>query len=90
MRIVQSSCTLEVSGASCDSHRLVHDPLADAEVVVDPFAHFFVLAGEAVGFEPVPSQYDWQLEPSFWSYVKPVERFMPARNAETASWLEAM
>lgn len=46
----QSSRMLKVSRGSGQANRLVHDPLADVEVGVDPLLEVFVL-GELVGGE---------------------------------------
>lgn len=42
---------LEPAAGAGDGDGLVHDPFAQAEVLVDPFGHLLVVAGDFVGFE---------------------------------------
>ncbi|RHZ51467.1 F-box protein [Aspergillus thermomutatus] len=46
----QSPLAFEVTRGRQDSHRLIHDPLADAEIVIDPFLKVLVI-GDLVGVE---------------------------------------
>lgn len=45
------SCSLEKAARTCNSDRLVHHPLANPEVLVNPFGNVLVLAGNLVRFE---------------------------------------
>ncbi len=45
---------LEPSARPGNGDRLVHHPLADAEVLVDPFRHLLVVTSYLVGFETGP------------------------------------
>ncbi len=47
------SGTLKEAARAGNGDGLVHHPLADAEVLVDPFRHFLVLAGDLVRLEAV-------------------------------------
>lgn len=46
--------TFEVTARAGDGHALVHHPLADAKVLVEPLGHIFVLASYSVGLETGP------------------------------------
>ncbi len=48
-----SSALKEAAGAG-DGDRLIHHPLADAQVLVNPFRNFLVVAGDFVGLETGP------------------------------------
>lgn len=103
-RVVFPGCLPCLSGAleplagAGDSDRLVHDPLADAEIFVHPLADVLVVAGDGLGFEAArrwPRQLGRPCEKGaqrdhhdgvFWgTHVKPVDRRMPARMVETAT-----
>jgi hypothetical protein len=55
-----SSRPLEEAARTGDGHRLVHDPFADTEVLVDPLGSFLVVAGDSIGLE---SQTSGSLDP---------------------------
>lgn len=48
------SGALEEAAGACDGDRLIHHPLADAEVLVNPFGNVFVVAGNFLGLETGP------------------------------------
>lgn len=45
-----SPTTLKPAGRTHHSHRLIHDPLANTEVIIDPSLEFFAL-GDLFGLE---------------------------------------
>lgn len=47
---IKSPPTLKKTGRAHDRDRLIHDPLADTEVVIDPSLDFFAL-GDLITFE---------------------------------------
>lgn len=55
---------LKPAGRAHDSHGLIHDPLADAEVVIDPSLDFFVL-GDLFGFETGADNDPTRTRPNF-------------------------
>lgn len=42
------SCPLEPSAGAGDGNRLIHNPLPDAEVLIDPFGYLLIVAGDLV------------------------------------------
>jgi hypothetical protein len=88
----QSSLALKEAAGAGNGNGLVHHPLADAEVLVDPLGNFLVLAGNFVALEtggPVsPLRLRLGLLDRWGSdktHVRPVERFTPARKADTVT-----
>lgn len=102
---------LEPPARTRDRDRLVHHPLADAEILVHPLPNVLVLASNLVRLETGPDGSPLrgssqlfnhvrlifemsrtkgadhrreEVEVIVETHVKPVDRFIPARNAETA------
>lgn len=98
MQRADLSSTLEETARASDGYGLIHHPLADTQVLVDPLRHLFVITRYAFGLETryrVAAREAQVLENKLrrscscfasrilWTYVKPVDRFIPARKAET-------
>lgn len=84
---------LEVATGARNGHRLVHHPLADTQILVDIRLDLGIITGKLIGPEAVPSTTYISLFVIFQvlmitfdlTHVRPVERFIPARRAETAN-----
>lgn len=94
----ESSSPFEEAARSGNGNGLVHDPFADPEVFVEPAVEVLVFAGDLVRLETAIAGKHLVRDLHLWlrlcsgsercgwcreTYVKPVERFMPARKAET-------
>lgn len=88
---MSSSGALKVAAGSGDGNGLVHDPFADTEVLVDPSSEVLVFTGNFVPLETGSRRSRNGFESDMLgregsrldTHVKPVDRFIPARKAET-------
>lgn len=104
-RCLDLSPAFEPTAGAGDSDRLIHHPLADTEILLDPFRHVLVFAGSSIRLETGSddSQIGHMLAAAEsclcrrrgqrssirigilrrFTHVRPVERCIPARKAET-------
>ena len=86
-----SSRALEEAAGAGECNRRIHHPFTNTEVLVDPFGNLLVLASNFFGLEAIDASSlveKGRIGEALFiaTHVKPVERFMPARKADTRDY----
>lgn len=68
-RIDNSSTALKPARGTHHGHGLIHDPLTNAKVVIDPALHFLAL-GDLFGFETGAGEQPTRTRPGSWGCAR--------------------